>query len=59
MAGASPRHTESMLVVAHAGHWLIWVLYAVPVLIVIGSIVLSIVRQRREGDGEGEPTPEP
>jgi hypothetical protein len=37
-----------MLVVAHAGHWLIWVLYAVPVLIVIGSIVLSIVRQRRE-----------
>jgi hypothetical protein len=45
--------------VAHAGHWLIYVLYAVPVLIVIGSIVLSIVRQRREGEGEGEPTPEP
>jgi hypothetical protein len=41
-----------MLVVAHAGHWLIWVLYAVPVLIVIGSIVLSIMRQRREGDAE-------
>lgn len=49
-----------MFVVAHAGHWLIWVLYAVPVLIVIGSIVLSIIRQRREGaDAEGEPTPEP
>ena len=38
-----------MFVVAHAGHWLIWVLYAVPVLIVIGSIVISIMRQRREG----------
>ena len=45
-----------MLVLAHAGHWLIWVLYAVPVLIVIGSIVISIVRQRREaGAEEGRP----
>jgi cytochrome c-type biogenesis protein CcmH/NrfF len=46
-----------VLVLAHAGHWLIWVLYAVPVLIVVGSIVLSIVRQRRE-DAEGEPSAE-
>jgi cytochrome c-type biogenesis protein CcmH/NrfF len=46
--------------VAHAGHWLLWVLYAVPVLIVVGSIVLSIIRQRREGtDVDGEATPEP
>jgi hypothetical protein len=44
-------------ILAHAGHWLIWVLYAVPVLIVVGSIVISIVRQRRE-DGEGEPSAE-
>jgi hypothetical protein len=44
--------------VAHAGHWLLWVLYAVPVLIVVGSIVLSIIRQRREGE-EGETSPEP
>ena len=41
-----------MLIVAHTGHWLIWVLYAVPVLIVVGSIVISIVRQRREEPGE-------
>ena len=46
-----------MVILAHTGHWLIWVLYAVPVLIVVGSIVLSIVRQRRE-DAEGEPTAE-
>jgi cytochrome c-type biogenesis protein CcmH/NrfF len=43
-------HTGRMVVLAHAGHWLIWVLYAVPVLIVIGSIVISIARQRREAD---------
>ena len=36
-----------MALVAHAGHWIIWILYAVPVLIVLGSIVLSVVRQRR------------
>jgi len=45
-----------VLLVAHAGHWLIWVLYAVPVLIVVGSIVLSIVRQRREGDEPDSPS---
>ena len=37
-----------MPLVAHAAHWLIYVLYAVPVLIVVGSIVISVVRQRRE-----------
>jgi hypothetical protein len=45
-----------MLVVAHTGHWLIWVLYAVPVLIVIGSIAVSIIRQRREADEVDEGT---
>jgi len=43
-----------VFVLAHAGHWALWVLYAVPVLIVIGSIIASIIRQRREGaDHEG------
>ena len=28
-----------------------WVLYAVPVLIVLISVVASVVRQRREGEG--------
>jgi hypothetical protein len=37
-----------MLLVAHAGHWLIWVMYAVPILIVLVSIGASVIRQRRE-----------
>jgi hypothetical protein len=52
---------------AHAGHWALWVLYAIPILIVLGSIVLQMVRGEPEdeteldaGDGggrvdEGEP----
>jgi len=42
-----------VLLLAHAGHWAIWVLYAVPVLIVLGSIVISIARSRGD-DGGGE-----
>jgi hypothetical protein len=41
-------------IVAHAGHWLIWVLYAVPVLIVVISIAATVVRRRREDAGEAE-----
>jgi hypothetical protein len=37
---------------AHAGHWALWVLYAVPVLIVLGSIVLQLIRNRDAGDAE-------
>jgi hypothetical protein len=40
-----------VLLVAHAGHWLLWVLYAVPVLIVLGSIVAGLVRGRHAPDG--------
>ena len=36
-----------MLPLAHASHWAIYVLYAVPVLIVLGSIVITVVRDRR------------
>ena len=36
-----------MLPIAHVGHWSIWILYAVPVVIVLGSIVLQFVRDRR------------
>ena len=41
------------LPVAHLGHWAFYVLYAVPVLIVLGSIVLTTLRQRGEG-GPGD-----
>jgi hypothetical protein len=39
-----------VLPVAHAGHWLVYILYAVPVLIVLASIVVSVVRDRRGGE---------
>ena len=38
------------LLLAHAGHWAIWVLYAVPIVVVLGSIVLSTLRNRRQDD---------
>jgi hypothetical protein len=39
------------LLLAHAGHWAVFVLYAVPILVVVGSIVLSMRRDRRGKDG--------
>jgi cytochrome c-type biogenesis protein CcmH/NrfF len=46
-----------VLPIAHAGHWAIWILYAVPVLIVLGSIVVQMRRERREdAPGEDEPS---
>jgi hypothetical protein len=47
-----------VLLVAHAGHWLIGVLYAVPVLIVAASIVLTVVRDRRGRRSDEEPPAE-
>lgn len=41
-----------MLSLAHVGHYAIWVLYAVPVLIVTGAIVKSTIAQRRAGREE-------
>lgn len=38
----------SVLPPAHAGHYALYVLYAVPVVVVLGSIVLSALRERRE-----------
>jgi hypothetical protein len=33
---------------AHVGHWYMWLLYAVPVLVVIGASVHALIDQRRE-----------
>jgi hypothetical protein len=41
------------LPLAHVGHYL-WVLYLVPVLVVIGGIVRTIAVERRRKRGEGE-----
>ena len=39
-----------MLPLAHVGHYL-WVLYVIPVLIVIGGLVKTTLTQRRGGGG--------
>jgi uncharacterized membrane protein HdeD (DUF308 family) len=38
-----------VLPIAHAGHWAIYALYAVPFIVVGFSIVTTTLRQRREG----------
>jgi uncharacterized membrane protein SirB2 len=43
-----------VLPIAHAGHWLVYVLYAVPVVIVLGSIALTMIRDRRRRDQPDE-----
>jgi len=35
-----------MLPIAHVGHYL-WVLYVIPILIVVGAIVRNTIAQRR------------
>ncbi len=40
---------------AHAGHWTLWVLYLVPVFIVLAASARAMIQQRRESrDGEAE-----
>lgn len=46
-----------MLPLAHASHWAVYVLYAVPVLIVLGSIFLTTLRARRDEEGGEDPDP--
>jgi hypothetical protein len=39
----------ALLPLAHVSHWL-WLLYVPPVLIVLGSIVRTILAERRKRD---------
>ena len=41
------------MVVAHAGHWLLNVLYAAPLLFVVGIIVRDRLRDRRREPEDG------
>jgi hypothetical protein len=43
-----------MLVVAHAGHWLVQLVYLVPLAVLVGVIVAGRVRDRREAAQEQE-----
>ena len=47
-----------MTVLAHTGHWALWILYLLPVIVVGIAIVTSVIRQRRDEDAE-EPPPTP
>lgn len=44
-----------LLPLAHAGHWVIWILYAIPVIVVVGSIVISMRRERAESAAPEDP----
>jgi uncharacterized membrane protein SirB2 len=46
------------MIFAHAGHWLVQTLYAVPVFFVIGAIVWSKIQERREERAEAEADPD-
>lgn len=36
-----------MTVFAHAGHWLVSMVYAAPALLLAGALIVSTIRQRR------------
>ena len=36
-------------ILAHAGHWVIYALYAIPFVVVGFSIATTMIRSRREG----------
>ena len=54
-----PDHTSrntwqvDVVPLAHAGHWAIWVLYSVPVLIVLGASFKAFRDERRAREREG------
>ena len=45
-----------LLPLAHVGHWAMWVLYLVPVVIVLAATVKAFLDQRREEREGGERT---
>lgn len=42
--------------IAHAGHWLVNVLYVAPLLIAVGVLGWQSMKDRRQTKGSGEPT---
>jgi len=45
--------SAALLPPAHVGHWWTYVLYAVPVIIVLGSVAVTLYRERRRRRGDG------
>jgi hypothetical protein len=52
----APQYLIEMpfLPLAHVGHWAMWVLYLVPVVIVLAATVKAFLDQRRDERGGGE-----
>ena len=46
--------SATVLIEAHAGHWLAGLLYLAPVLIVVGALLYQSWKDRRDGDDEHE-----
>ncbi|MGH2840539.1 MAG: hypothetical protein ACRDKY_06915 [Solirubrobacteraceae bacterium] len=45
---------------AHAGHWLVNLLYLAPLVVVVGALGVQALRDRRRGTGpRREPTDDP
>jgi cytochrome c-type biogenesis protein CcmH/NrfF len=52
----------SSLPLAHVSHWLVQLLYVVPVVIVVGALAITSIRDRRAERAEGsmpDPADEP
>jgi hypothetical protein len=47
------------LPIAHAGHWLVNLLYLVPLVIVVAMLAVSAVRDRRAEAAEAAAGPRP
>lgn len=49
------------LPLAHAGHWAVWILYAVPILAVLATIAINARREddREQGAHEDPGTEDP
>jgi hypothetical protein len=48
-----------MLVLAHAGHWLLSLVYAAPVLLLGGAVAISVLRERWRRAREDRPQAPP
>ena len=44
---------------AHAGHWALYFLYAVPIVVVLVSILVTIRRERKAERADVNRSPEP
>jgi hypothetical protein len=40
--------TAALTLLAHVGHWWTYILYAVPVIIVLVSVAMTLIRERRD-----------